>query len=150
MMERRRWGERSPHLVWGWKLDQKSGSLVLGLYLVVLGVFVWLGQQGLIERGFWRDHWPCILIAIGAGTLATARSASRVGNGVFFALVGVWFLILKSEWHGLTWRTGWPLILVAIGISVLAQGLAGLFLPEEQPKRLPSGEARGKEGDPHA
>lgn len=152
MMARKSWagGERGPRLVWAWSLDRRGGSLILGLYLIALGVFMWLHQQGLIDRSFWREGWPWILVLIGIGTLATARSASRVGNGVFLTLFGAWFLIVNSEWHGLTWRNGWPLVLVTIGASIVAQGLAGMFLPEEQPKRAAVDDTTRKEDDRHA
>jgi len=151
-MARKSWAgdDRGPRFVWAWRDrrgGRRGGSLILGLCLIALGVFIWLGQQGLNERGFWRDNWPWILITIGVVTLATARSASRVGTGVFWGLLGAWFLIVKSEWHGLTLRNGWPLVLVAIGASVMAQAVAGLFLPEEQPKRLAVDETNRKEDD---
>lgn len=151
-MARKSWAgdERGPHVVRAWAFDRRGGGLILGLYLIGLGVFMWLHQQGLISRGFWRDNWPWIPVVIGTITLATARSASRVGNGVFFGLLGAWFLIVKSEWHGLTWRNGWPLVLVAIGGSVVAQAVAGLFLPEEQPKGVAVDETNRKEDDRHA
>ena len=149
MMARKGWadGERGLRPVWARSRDG-GGSLILGLYLIALGVFIWLGQQGLIDRTFWRDGWPWILVVIGAGTLLSARSASRVSDGVFFVLLGVWFLIVESKWHGLTWRNSWPLILVAIGASVVAKALAGMFLPEKQPRRMR--ETSRKEDDPDA
>jgi hypothetical protein len=148
MMTRRTWRRGRGGAVWGWELDRRGGSLVLGLYLMGLGVFMWLHQQGIIGRGFWREGWPWILVAVGAITLASARSASRVGNGVFLALLGGWFMVVKSHWHGLTIRNAWPLILVVIGVSVVMQALAGLFLPEEQPKkRVAVDETSGEEDD---
>lgn len=147
---RKSWASGDRGLVWIGRLDQRGGSLILGLYLIAVGVFVWLDQQGYIDRYFWRNGWPWILVVIGVISLATARSASRVGDGVFLMLLGAWFMIVKSEWQGLTFRNGWPLILVAIGASVVAKALAGVFLPEKQPKRAVTGDTTGKEDDRHA
>lgn len=147
-MVRKGWADGDgPRFVWAWRLDRRRGNFLLGVYLVALGVFLLLLQQGIIDRYFWREGWPWILIVIGSATLLAARTASTVGNGVFTGLLGVWFLIVTTEWRGLTWRNGWPLVLVVIGASIVTQGLAGLFLPEQQPKHRASGSERGKEGD---
>jgi hypothetical protein len=149
-MTRKTWSGDDRGLIWVARLDRRGGGLGMGLLLIGLGVFILLGQQGLLDRELLRAHWPWILVIVGFGTLLTARSSSRVGDGVFVALLGGWFLIMKSEWQGLTWRNGWPLVLVAIGASFVAKALAGVFLPEKQPRRVPADDTTGKEDDRHA
>ena len=110
----------------------RSGNVGFGLILITVGVVLWLQQQGLITHGFWRHGWPWFVVLLAAIQIATARSASRLGDGVSFALFGVWLLMVESHWHGLTWRNSWPLALAAMGVGIVTHAIAGLFLPESQ------------------
>jgi hypothetical protein len=110
----------------------RSGSVGFGLILIALGVVLWLEQQGLIPDGFWRHGWPWLIVLLAMIQIATARSASRLGDGVSFALLGGWLLMVESHWHGLTWRNSWPLALAAMGVGIVTHAIAGLFMPDVQ------------------
>ena len=113
-------------------LAGRSGSVAFGLILISLGVVLWLQQQGVITSGFWRHGWPWLIVLLACIQIVTARSASRLGDGVSFALLGVWMVMVESRWHGLTWRNSWPLSLAAIGSGIVAQAIARLFLPDSR------------------
>jgi hypothetical protein len=110
----------------------RSGNVGFGLILITVGVVLWLQQQGLIPDGFWRHGWPWFIVMLAVIQIATARSASRLGDGVSFALLGGWVLMVESHWHGLTWGNSWPLALAAMGVGIVTHAIAGLFLPESQ------------------
>ena len=143
-MERTHWarGRGGGPVVRGLFIAGRSGSVAFGLILITLGVVLWLQQQGLITRGFWQHGWPWLIVLLAFIQIATARSASRLGDGVSFALLGVWLVIVASHWHGLTWRNSWPLSMAAIGAGIVTHAIAGLFLPESQCKIV----GDGKEG----
>jgi len=106
---------RPARLSWGLFLEGRSGGIAFGLILMGVGVVLLLEQQGLIPNGFWRHGWPWIIVLLAVIQLATARSAGRVRDGVTFALIGGWMVMVESHWRGLTWANSWPLVLAAIG-----------------------------------
>ena len=121
-------GERSEAR--GLLIAGRSGSLGFGLILISVGVVLWLEQQDLLPRGFWRSGWPWIIVLLASIQIVTARTANRLGDGVTFALLGVWLVLVQSHWHGLTWRNSWPLSLAAMGTGIVAHAIAGLFMPD--------------------
>jgi hypothetical protein len=125
-------GREGGPVVRGLFIAGRSGNLGFGLILISLGVVLWLEQQGLITGDFWRHGWPWLIVLLAFIQITTARSASRLGDGVSFALIGVWMLMVESNWHGLTWRNSWPLSLAAIGAGIVVHAIARLFLPESQ------------------
>ena len=118
----------------GFFVARRSGNFGFGLALVALGVLLTVQQLGLMPDGFWRDGWPWVIVFLGAVQVVTARTAGGIGDGVSFALLGVWLLMVESHWYGLTWRNSWPLALAAIGAGIVVHAIAGMFLPESQAK----------------
>src|SRR5262245_27440046 len=123
-------------VVRGLFVEGRSGNIGLGIVLVAIGVVLTLQQQGLITRGFWREGWPWIVIFFALVQIVTARTASRIGDGVSFALIGVWLLLVQTHWHGLTWRNSWPLALAAAGTGMIVHAIASLFMRRSQAKVL--------------
>ncbi len=103
------------------------GGVLLGLGAIFL-----LVNAGVLERDILGQWWVAIPLAMGVGRLITARTASAVSEGVFFLLIGAWFLIAVTGWMGLTWRNSWPLALIAVGASMLTEAIAGAFLPAKR------------------
>ncbi len=103
-----------------------------GILLMSLGVLFLLDRFGVVElREFWR-WWPLWTIAWGLVKIAAWESAERVGGGVTFVLLGLWFLCATMEWYGLGWHNSWPLAFVAIGGGMVFRGLiAPTFYPRE-------------------
>jgi hypothetical protein len=122
--------DRSGRLIWGLHLRGRSGRFATGLILIGLGVVALLGQQGIIPHEFWRHGWPWIVVALAAVQLATAKTVGRLGDGVFFGLIGVWLVLVEAHWRGFTYANSWPLTLVAVGASYVVKAVAGSFLPE--------------------
>ncbi len=100
--------------------------LVFGLIIIAVGVLFTLDNLGIIyAEDYWR-WWPTGLIAIGAAKLWQSRGG--LGNpvgGMFFVIVGSWFLldnldVLSRE----VWKF-WPLLLVFIGSMIVYQGMRG-------------------------
>lgn len=122
--------EREGRRARGLFIAGRSGSLAFGLILVTLGIVLYLEQQNLLPPGFWRHGWPWIIVLLGGIQVLTARSANRLGDGVSFAMIGLWLVVVEMHWRGLTYGNSWPLTLAAMGAGIVAHAIASLFMPE--------------------
>ena len=100
--------------------------LVFGLIIIAVGVLFTLDNLGIIyAEDYWR-WWPIGLIAVGVAKLWQSwRGAGNPVGGMFFVVVGSWFLfdnlgvISRDLWNF------WPLLLVFIGSMIVYQGVRG-------------------------
>ena len=112
-----------------------GGQVVAGLVLIAGGLGFLLYNLGMVEISVpWR-WWPLILVAIGAGRLATAHDGDRRRSGAWLVVIGCWLLINSLGLFGLGWHDSWPLLIVAAGGMILWKSLS----PPERPA------ARGRE-----
>jgi predicted membrane protein len=98
-----------------------SGSLLIGLLLIVLGVLWVLNNTYVIDFQI-REWWPLILIAIGLIHLFNRRRFFDFAGWLFIGF-GVVFLLVENgvlHWHEV-WRY-WPVILIFVGLSIVFQG----------------------------
>ncbi|MGM0420325.1 MAG: LiaF transmembrane domain-containing protein [Bacillota bacterium] len=93
----------------------------LGIFLVLVGVFIILNNIGLIEMGLGEllaTYWPLLLIFAGGYNLVT-NPAGRWG-GVIVLLIGAFFLINNLDYiEASEYISFWPVVLILIGISLL-------------------------------
>lgn len=146
---RTRRSHRDGRLIWGLHLAGRSARVSMGVMFIALGIVAFLAQQSIIPHEFWRHGWPWIIVIMSAVQIATAGSAGRLADGVFFGLIGGWLVLVESRWQGLTYANSWPLTLVAIGASYVVKAVAGTFLPDGPRRRLRDDVGSG-EGDSHA
>ena len=109
------------------------GRIGWGLLLVLVGAF--LLTDRIVGLPLWFAHyrwWALLVIGIGTISLIRLRDAKDVGTGVFFILMGAWFLLVSNGQFGLTWHNSWPLALVAIGASTIARAIAARWLPDRR------------------
>ncbi|NIM10703.1 MAG: hypothetical protein GTO45_01850 [Candidatus Aminicenantes bacterium] len=99
-----------------------SGSLLIGLLLIVLGALWVLNNTNVIDFEI-KEWWPLILIAIGLVHLFNRRRFFDFAGWLFIGL-GVVFLLVENgvlHWHEV-WRY-WPVILILVGLSIVFQGV---------------------------
>lgn len=93
----------------------------LGIFLVLVGVFIILNNVGLIEIGLGElvaTYWPLLLIFAGVYNLVT-NPAGRWG-GVIVLLIGLFFLVNNLDYiEASEYISFWPVVLILIGISLL-------------------------------
>ena len=116
--------------------DRAWDKLVWGLVLIALGVFFLLSSFGYLPHLFLYNNWPVLVIAVGVGSLFSARDPRRFGSAVTVMGMGVWMLIAVNDWFGLGWYRSWPLALVAAGLGSLAQALAQSVWPRKEDARV--------------
>jgi hypothetical protein len=94
-----------------------SGPVVLGALMVVTGGALLLDRLGLLPASWRLTVWPILLAAYGVARLAQPRASGR--QGLFFVIVGAWWLAGTGGWVSLA-RT-WPIVVVALGLSLMVQ-----------------------------
>jgi LiaF transmembrane domain len=97
--------------------------LLIGAFLVLMGVLLALEQLGWVEANHLMRFWPVLVILYGLTILQ--RGGRRVVHGSILVLIGGWLLL--NTLHLLTlmpWQFFWPLILVVVGAQFLTRGHA--------------------------
>jgi predicted membrane protein len=94
--------------------------LLIGAFLVLMGLLVALNQLGWVESDHLLRFWPVIVVLYGLAILQCRR---RIVPGSIVVLIGAWLLL--NTLHLLTlepWQFLWPLILVVVGARILMRG----------------------------
>lgn len=109
--------EKTPADRW---LANASPSLILGLFLVAVGVLVTLDNLDIVDtRVYWR-FWPVVLVMIG---LARWVSGGRTA-GLIWIAIGSWLLLGKLGLVSVQFWHLWPgLIPVIIGVTFIRKAL---------------------------
>jgi hypothetical protein len=98
--------------------DGALGRLVLGSYLILIGVLVFAANVGFdLPRGVW-SYWPFLLIAGGGVKMFFGRGRA-FGEGVWLLLAGLYCWVSVWNLWGLNWGTAWPIFLIAGGLSMV-------------------------------
>jgi hypothetical protein len=93
--------------------------LVLGLFLLALGIVLLAVNLGYPLPFGWWQYFPVPFVALGLwGLLFPSRHLDRSG-GVWLLATGVYCLIgVFDLWH-LGWSGGWPIFVIAAGLSFI-------------------------------
>jgi hypothetical protein len=92
--------------------------LVLGLFLVTVGVLFSLDELDYLELGGIWHYWPLILIGLG---LSRVCGPSRRLVGLFLLVLGLWLQL--HELRVLRIEDSWPLLLMAVGAVMVVSSL---------------------------
>jgi len=104
-----------------------SGSLVVGIILIALGLLSLIGQ---IFRGFpfMSYLWPFIIIGFGGlffvGMLAGGKSMAGLAiPGSIISGLGLMMFIQNLTGYWQSWAYSWTIILVLVGLGIFIMGL---------------------------
>lgn len=103
-----------------------GAGLFFALFLILVGVLLFLDNIGLIPvRNIW-DYWPLFIVAAGISRLTSSRDAAGRLFGSFLISIGI--LVLLVTLHILRIHTrdeSWPLalLLIAFGVVLLVKVL---------------------------
>jgi hypothetical protein len=126
--------------------------LLIGAFLILMGLLLALHQLGWVEADHLMRFWPVLVILYGLTILQ--RGGRGVIHGSILVLIGSWLLL--NTLHLLTlmpWQFLWPLILVAAGAQFLMRGCAPRRRPTPPPSiggNAPSANAAPLSGSPPA
>ncbi|MCB0832731.1 MAG: hypothetical protein KDC45_04650 [Bacteroidetes bacterium] len=100
-----------------------SPQLLLGGFIIVIGLLFFLDNLRLIY--FWdvMRFWPVILIAFGAMKIVQARGLPGRVIGGFFIFFGLAMTLNRLGWIDMRFREWWPLILVIVGVGFILRAL---------------------------
>jgi hypothetical protein len=99
-------------------------QLVIGAFVVLLGIVLLLDRLQIAEARHLRLIWPMVLIAVGGSMLVQRSDQSGRFWGSVWTLVGVWMLLNMLGWIQVTfWQLIAPLVLIAIGTSVVMHAM---------------------------
>jgi predicted membrane protein len=93
--------------------------IILGIFLIVLGILFTLDNLDVLESESIWDYWPVILIAIGLSKIWQSPRGRGRGTGYILIFFGVVLLLNSLEivpWD--VWKLS-PLLLVVLGIIVI-------------------------------
>src|SRR5688572_17768792 len=95
-------------------------GVLIGLFIIGLGVVLFFDQTGLLG---WRPSWslwPFLIIGAGLARFSTPKpDGSREGGWLMF--IGAWLLL--NETTALRVHDTWPLLLVAAGVHTMRKAI---------------------------
>jgi predicted membrane protein len=100
-------------------------QLLLGLFVIAIGVLFTLDNLGLVHAEAYLRFWPLALIAIGLVKLSQVRDGTGgTLGGLIFTIAGVWLLLEETAVVRVSFWDMWPLLLVLFGTYMVWQGAA--------------------------
>jgi len=92
-------------------MEQSQRRLILGLFLVGIGVLFLLRNLDIIDLPWYFLSWQMLLIGLGAFNFLTGNRSA----GIVLAGIGAVFLL--PDIISFRFRDLWPIILIVIGAS---------------------------------
>jgi predicted membrane protein len=93
-----------------------QNHVVIGLFILMIGVLLLLSNLGIFYIGNPWHLWPVILIAVGLAHI------SRI-SGVIIAGIGAIFLARNLGWFPWdVWHLLWPFLLICVGVVMVFRG----------------------------
>src|SRR5271163_1196445 len=124
--------------------------LLIGAFLVLIGLLLALDQLGWVEADHLMRFWPVLVVLYGFAILQ--RGGRGVVYGTIVLLIGSWLLL--NTLHLLTlapWQFLWPLILVVVGARIVMRSGSSRQRPTPPPPfgaSIPSPNAAPFSGSP--
>jgi hypothetical protein len=97
-----------------------SVKLVVGIFFVLLGLLMTLGNLEILDAGSFLRFWPALLIVI--GVLKFGEAGSRA-LALILLCSGIFLLACEMQWARFSIFDLWPLILIGIGVVVVMHAL---------------------------
>jgi predicted membrane protein len=96
-----------------------SFQLLLGLIVIALGVFYMLDNLGVLYAPDYLRFWPALIIVYGVSRIIQCETRQQKMWGVFWTLLGTfWVLDRLNLVYFSVWDL-WPLLLVVLGLSLI-------------------------------
>src|SRR5690349_16291643 len=110
---------------WERRWEQKAACvrpgrhLFSGFVFVAIGVLFLLGNMGMVDVGRILRFWPVLLIA--AGVFRLIESGDNYGHsaGIFWIVIGGFFLLSSTGILRMAFHDLWPVILIGLGALML-------------------------------
>jgi hypothetical protein len=94
-------------------------NLIAGIFLLIVGVVLLLGNFNILESPPIWKFWPLIVIAMGIGRILDAKYTREYHKAFWMLFMGSWFLVSELHIFGLRYGNSWPILLIGLGIGML-------------------------------
>lgn len=115
---------------------RSAGRLVIGVYLLGLGVLLLAGRLGYDVPGEIWSYWPFLIVGLGLVKLLWPGSGEERAGGFWILVSGIYCWIGTWNPFGLGWKSAWPIFLVAGGLSILFGGFGKRGTEPEGARRV--------------
>jgi len=106
------------------KKIRATPQLVLGLFILAIGVLFTLDRMGIVEARDFLRFWPLAVIAWGIATIMDSSAApGRIAGGVL-CFIGFMFLMGSLGFLRVTLSTFWPVMIVVLGLVMIYHALS--------------------------
>jgi predicted membrane protein len=112
--------------------------VLLGIFLMALGLAFGLDNLGLIDAGRFVRFWPLLLVVLGLVKLSTPGQGS---GGVFWLIVGSGLLLHTLHVMAI-WRL-WPFVFVLVGAQMAYRALSGEGRPRRRERWMAPDDSSG-------
>ena len=109
--------------------DRAAGAIGFGTLLIGVGLFVLLGNLGVIGLLSWRLLWPAALLGYGLVRIVVPRREGSPAGAMWVATVGALWLMDATAL--VAWRQSWPLFVILVGLTLMFRALG--WLPARPP-----------------
>ncbi len=96
-----------------------SFQLILGLFIIFLGVLYTLDNLGIVYAHDVLRFWPIFLVLYGASRVMQCETTGQKVWGIFWIVVGSFMVLDRLDIIYFSILDLWPLILVLLGISMI-------------------------------
>ncbi|MDP2886798.1 MAG: DUF5668 domain-containing protein [Ignavibacteria bacterium] len=96
-----------------------SFQLILGLFVITLGVLYTLQNLGIIYAIDFTRYWPILIAIYGAVKIIQSDTIPQKAWGAFWVFVGTIWVLDRMDVIYFDFVDLWPLILVALGLSLI-------------------------------
>ena len=96
--------------------------LILGIFIVVVGVLSLVDNLGLLNTQQFLSFWPTIFIILGVLKMTQARRTSGFIFGAVLLGLGTLLTLQNLGYIIVHWRDWWPVLIIAIGVSYMFKG----------------------------
>jgi len=101
------------------KQGRITPHLVVGLFVITLGVLLTLENLRLIDAQDYFNYWPLVLIFVGVAKLGSSRTRTAQLIAGLWIAVGVGFLLSNLDMLRFRIWEFWPVALVLLGVTML-------------------------------
>ena len=105
--------------------SRMSPHLVLGVFIIAIGVLFTLDNLGIVHGERYVRFWPTVLMAVGLLKLAHARDTGATFGGFLITIAGVWLLLEQTALVRVSFWDLWPMLLVFFGAYLVWHGAMG-------------------------
>jgi predicted membrane protein len=103
-------------------LNRQRGRVVIGAFIIVIGLFALLDNLHVFDSRLVQPFWPLVLVALGALRLAHDRRQRQPLFGVALMVIGAGLVLRNLGLLDFDMRDLWPVVLILVGLSVITRG----------------------------